>query len=124
MCHRCLLCIIFYGTHNSTFKSTFQGTSPRSWLLGVLLPLLKKTFPDIGSASQSQLIRYEENLVLLTTALILAEEGGYIALNQETGTATQGATVEEAIANLKEATSLYLEEFPATFSHPTVITVK
>ena len=104
MRHRCLLCIIFYGTHNSTFKSAFQGANTGSWLLGVLLPLLKKTCPDIGSASQFQLIRYAENLMLLATVLIPAEEGGYIALNPETGTATQGANVEEAIANLKEAT--------------------
>ena len=62
--------------------------------------------------------------MLLATVLIPAEEGGYIALNPETGTATQGANFEEAIANLKEATSLYLEEFPATFSRPTVITIK
>ena len=61
--------------------------------------------------------------MLLTTVLIPAEEGGYIALNPETGTATQGATVEEAIANLKEATSLYLEEFPATFSAHPLITI-
>lgn len=28
------------------------------------------------------------------------------------GTASQGSTIEEALANLKEATELYLEEFP------------
>ena len=46
--------------------------------------------------------------MLLTAVLSPAEEGGYIALNPETGTTTQGETVDEAIANLKEATSLYL----------------
>jgi predicted RNase H-like HicB family nuclease len=51
-------------------------------------------------------------LILLTAILSPAEEGGYIALNPETGTTTQGETVDEAIANLKEATSLYLDEFP------------
>jgi predicted RNase H-like HicB family nuclease len=61
--------------------------------------------------------------VLLTAVLSPAEEGGYIALNPETGTTTQGETVDEAIANLKEATSLYLEEFPETFSaHPLITT--
>jgi len=30
----------------------------------------------------------------------------------EVGTASQGETIEEAIANLREATELYLEEFP------------
>ncbi len=32
--------------------------------------------------------------------------------NPETGTATQGDSVPEAISNLREATELYLEEFP------------
>jgi predicted RNase H-like HicB family nuclease len=41
-----------------------------------------------------------------------AEEGGYVAFNPETGTTTQGETVEEALANLREATSLYVAEFP------------
>ena len=30
----------------------------------------------------------------------------------EVGTASQGSTIEDAVANLKEATELYLEEFP------------
>ena len=61
--------------------------------------------------------------MLFTAVLSPAEEGGYIALNPETGTTTQGETVDEAIANLKEATSLYLEEFPGTFSsHPLITT--
>jgi predicted RNase H-like HicB family nuclease len=48
----------------------------------------------------------------LTAVLTPAEEGGFTALNPETGSTSQGETIEEAIANLKEATSLYLEEFP------------
>ncbi|MGQ0545269.1 MAG: type II toxin-antitoxin system HicB family antitoxin [Betaproteobacteria bacterium] len=48
----------------------------------------------------------------LTAVLMPAAEGGYTALNPETGTTTQGETVEEAIANLREATEFYLEEFP------------
>ena len=52
----------------------------------------------------------------LTAVLTPAEEGGYVALNPETGTASQGEAVEEAVeeavANLKEATTLYLSEFP------------
>jgi predicted RNase H-like HicB family nuclease len=43
--------------------------------------------------------------------LTAADEGGFIALNPETGTTTQGETIAEAVQNLKEATSLYLEEF-------------
>jgi predicted RNase H-like HicB family nuclease len=48
----------------------------------------------------------------LTAVLIPAEEGGYVALNPETGTTTEGETIPEAIENLREATELYLEEFP------------
>jgi len=48
----------------------------------------------------------------LTAVLIPAEEGGFVALNPETGTTTQGDSVEEALACLREATELYLEEFP------------
>lgn len=50
----------------------------------------------------------------LTAVLIPAEEGGFVALNPETGTTTQGESIEEALANLQEATELYLEEFEVT----------
>ena len=57
----------------------------------------------------------------LTAVLTPAEEGGFVAMNPETGTTTQGETIEEAIANLKEVTALYLEEFPrASMGHPLV----
>ena len=48
----------------------------------------------------------------LSAILTPAEEGGFVALNPETGTATQGETVEEALANLREAVGLYVEESP------------
>ena len=41
-----------------------------------------------------------------------AESDWLAAHNPETGTTTQGMTFEEALANLKEATELYLSEFP------------
>ena len=50
--------------------------------------------------------------MLLSAVLIPAAEGGFIDLNPETGTTTQGDDVPEALANLREATELYLEEFP------------
>ena len=57
----------------------------------------------------------------LTAVLTPAEEGGFIALNPETGTTTQGESVEDAVANLKEATALYLSEFPMPVAgHPVV----
>ena len=48
----------------------------------------------------------------LTAVLTPADEGGFFGMNPETGTMTQGETVEEALASLREATVLYLEEFP------------
>ncbi len=48
----------------------------------------------------------------LTAVLMPAPEGGLTAFNPETGTTTQGETIDEALANLREATALYLEEFP------------
>jgi predicted RNase H-like HicB family nuclease len=57
----------------------------------------------------------------LTAVLTPAQEGGFIAFNPDTGTTTQGETIEEALANLQEATALYLEEFPlVTHGHPVV----
>ena len=60
--------------------------------------------------------------MLLTAVLIPAAEGGFTALNPETWTTTQGESVEEALANLREATELYLEEFPLTTSGQPLIT--
>ena len=57
-----------------------------------------------------------------TAVLIPAEESGFIAFNPETGTTTQGESVPEAIANLQEATALYLEEFPLTHSGQPLLT--
>jgi len=53
------------------------------------------------------------------TAIIQKDEDMYVAKCAEVGTTSQGSTVEEAIANLKESTELYLEEFPLKeTSHP------
>ena len=48
------------------------------------------------------------------TASIHKEENLYVATCVEIGTISQGNAVEEALTNLKEATILYLEEFPVT----------
>ena len=60
--------------------------------------------------------------MLLTAVLMPAPEGGFTALNPETGTTTQGETVEEALANLQEATELYLEEFPLEVTGQPLVT--
>jgi len=46
------------------------------------------------------------------TAVVHKEESMYVAQCPEVGTVSQGETLEEAVDNLKEATELYLEEFP------------
>jgi predicted RNase H-like HicB family nuclease len=46
------------------------------------------------------------------TAIMHWEEDVYVAECPEVGTASQGETIEEALTNLREATELYLEEFP------------
>ncbi len=46
------------------------------------------------------------------TAVIHKEDTLYVAECPEVGTVSQGYTIEEAVANLKEATELYFEEFP------------
>lgn len=45
------------------------------------------------------------------TAVLHKEDGLYVAECPEVGTVSQGKTIEDAIANLREATELYLEEF-------------
>lgn len=51
-----------------------------------------------------------------------SESDWLVANNPETGTTTQGETVEEALANLKEATALFLEEFPQPEPAPALLT--
>ena len=46
------------------------------------------------------------------TAVVHKEQEIYVAECPEIGTASQGKTIDEAVSNLKEATELYLEEFP------------
>jgi len=45
-------------------------------------------------------------------AVVWKEEDMYVIKEVFTGVTTQGKTLEEAIKNLKEAVSLYLEEKP------------
>ena len=48
------------------------------------------------------------------TAVILKEDDLDVAQCPEIGTVSQGSTIDEALANLREATELYWEEFPVT----------
>jgi len=56
------------------------------------------------------------------TAVLHKEEDMYIAECPEVGTASQGKTIDEAVSNLKEATELYLEEFPVKEKRKTWLT--
>ena len=49
-------------------------------------------------------------------------EGGYMAYNHETGTVSEGETIEEALAKLREAQVLYLEEFPTKVAGAPLVT--
>ena len=44
------------------------------------------------------------------SAIVTEEDGGFVALNPDTDVASQGDTIDDALANLKEALELYFEE--------------
>ncbi len=57
------------------------------------------------------------------SAIIHKEDDIYVAECPEVGTVSQGGTLEQAVENLKEATELYLEEFPLKQgAHPILTT--
>jgi len=56
------------------------------------------------------------------SAVIMKEDGMYVARCPEVGTVSQGRTVKTALKNLKEATELYLEECPLKLRKPIVAT--
>ena len=59
-----------------------------------------------------------------TFTAVLHKEGElYVAECPEVGTVSQGKNVDEAIANLKEATELYLEEFPPDNTGRPLVTI-
>ena len=56
------------------------------------------------------------------SAIIYKDENLYVSECPEVGTVSQGKTIEEAISNLKEATELYLEEFPLPNTNKPILT--
>ncbi len=56
------------------------------------------------------------------TAVLTKENGMYIVENPETGTVSQGKSIEEALDNIKEAVGLYLEEFPLEGTNKPIMT--
>jgi len=57
------------------------------------------------------------------SAVLHREENLYVAECPEVGTVSQGCTIEEALANLREATEVYLAEFPLHESERPLLTV-
>ncbi len=58
-----------------------------------------------------------------STVYIQKEDDWYVATSIETGVASQGKTMDEAIANLSEALALYFEDTkPETDPSPVFIT--
>jgi len=61
------------------------------------------------------MLRIAKDITMKTrsfTAVVHKEQDIWVAECPEAGTVSQGYTLEEAVENLKEATELYLEEFP------------
>ena len=50
------------------------------------------------------------------SAVVHQEDKWFVAECPEVGTVSQGQTLDEAVSNLREATEVYLEEFP--LDHP------
>lgn len=67
-------------------------------------------------------MKLEVYRMLLTAVLLPAAEGGFTALNPETGSTSEGETVEEALANLREATQLFVEEFSLSVAGQPLVT--
>lgn len=51
-------------------------------------------------------------MIKTLTALLMREDGGFVALCPELDIASQGDSVEEAKANLREAVELFFESAP------------
>ena len=64
-----------------------------------------------------------DTMSVKTLTAILHKEGQlFVAECPEVGTVSQGYTLEEAVANLREATELYLEEFPVQEPEASILT--
>jgi len=125
-------------------RNKLAGSPPNSNISASVVPveqilqILRANNPveeakNLSQAQQAQTLENESRQIQLGssglqaisrtfTAVLYWEENVYVAECPEVGTASQGETIEEAIANLKEATELYLEEFPIPETSPRLIT--
>lgn len=60
------------------------------------------------------------------TAAVVQDGEWYVARCLEVEVASQGETIDEALANLRQALELYFEddEVPATFAHPLITPIE
>ncbi len=56
------------------------------------------------------------------TVIIEKDQDMFVAECPEVGTVSQGNTIDEAVENLKEATELYLEDFPLKERRKPIVT--
>jgi predicted RNase H-like HicB family nuclease len=94
--------------------SGHSGTGRNIWV--GICQVLNKDFRN------RQPMVIQENTMSTFTAVLHKEDDTYVAECPEVGTVSQGKTVEEAVSNLKEATELYLEEFPLTKKKRAILT--
>jgi predicted RNase H-like HicB family nuclease len=102
------------GTLRKAYGPRFAKGYRSDKMLGDLLK-------DEGCRSLSEYLKKSKS-VQTYTAVIHREEPWYVAECPEVGVVSQGKSIEDAIANLKEATELYLEEFPPPSSERSLIT--
>jgi predicted RNase H-like HicB family nuclease len=80
---------------------------------------------DCGPESRNDLdadpASVKGHAVQITAVLTPADEG-FGAFNPDTGTTTQGDTIEAALANLREAVELFLEEYPMPLGGAPLVT--
>ena len=58
---------------------------------------------------------------LFTALIIEDEDGGYVAECPQIGTVGQGETPDEALADLSEATRVFLFDFPPPAKSPMIV---
>jgi predicted RNase H-like HicB family nuclease len=113
------------GTGTGMYRSVWKSVRYRKGLIcsgtrrneGVgIIQILNKDFRN------RQPMVIQENIMSTFTAVLHKEDDTYVAECPEVGTVSQGKTVEEAVSNLKEATELYLEEFPMTKKKRAILT--
>jgi predicted RNase H-like HicB family nuclease len=79
---------------------------------GVISPTTKRKAGYGKELPKSRYTVYINFMQKTFTAIVHKEGVWYVAECPEVGTASQGSTIENAIENLREATEVYLEEFP------------